>query len=143
MNELNNKIDDLIELLAKYELAKVDTIPWSMQMEEKRITYRKEVQPLAQAIQALITEQVRLGSSRNGQGQAPTTPKTDEILGWWANDIKHCFVPICHDCKRRATVQTYKGSQAQKNLHRPVNWDWYCKKHADERAELEREAMYG
>lgn len=46
-------------------------------------------------LEALITEQVRLGSSRNGRGQAPTTPRellcqicSREYCGWFApNDL--------------------------------------------------------
>ena len=67
----------------------------------------------------------------------------DKYLQFWAEDIKQCFIPKCSQCNRRATEQTYKGEQAQENLHRPVNWGYYCKKHADEGRELEREAIYG
>lgn len=64
-------------------------------------------------------------------------------LRFFAEDIAQCFIPKCSRCNRRATEQTTKGKYAQENLHRPVNWGYYCKKHADEGRELEREAMYG
>lgn len=66
-----------------------------------------------------------------------------EAKQFFADDITQCFIPKCCQCNRRATEQTTKGKYAQDNLHRPVNWGYYCKKHADEGRELEREAMYG
>jgi len=48
--------DDLVEILAKYELARVDSIPWDMQVPEKRAEYIKQVQHLARAIKTAIND---------------------------------------------------------------------------------------
>ena len=64
-------------------------------------------------------------------------------LEFYRKDIKSCFKPICTNCNRLATEQTARGKTAQRELHRPVNWGYYCKKCADEGREIEREAMFG
>lgn len=84
---------------------------------------------LKSGIYALITSQL--------------SAQVEQRLKWWADDIEHCFKPICTNCKRMAKEQTTKGKHAQEALHRPVNWGYYCTKCADEGRELEREAMYG
>ena len=64
----------------------------------------------------------------------------DKWLRFYREDILNGFIPKC-SCGKRATVQTERGKDAQKNLHRPCNWGWYCKKCFEEGLELEREAM--
>jgi hypothetical protein len=78
-----------------------------------------------------------------GMGAVPRTPKTEKVLVWWADDIAHGFKPLCRNCRRWGTMQTAKGKYAQENLHRPVNWGYYCRKHWNEGVELENEAIYG
>ena len=70
-------------------------------------------------------------------------PREEEMLKFFAKDIASCFIPKCGWCGRIATKQTAKGKYAQENLHRPVNWGYYCKKCFAEGLKMEEEAMYG
>jgi hypothetical protein len=66
-----------------------------------------------------------------------------KMLKFFADDLKSCFIPKCRQCGKIATTQTAKGKYAQENLHRPVNYGYYCKKCFAKGLKMEEEAMYG
>ena len=90
-----------------------------------------------------IYEEFRDYISNNYISKESAKQETNRWLGFYRDDILNCFIPKCSRCNKVATVQTTKGEHAQKNLSRPVNWGYYCKKCAAEGLEIEREAMYG
>ena len=58
----------------------------------------------------------------------------DKYLQFWAEDIKQCFIPKCSQCQATYIFDLFMS------VLKPC---YYCKKHADEGRELEREAIYG
>lgn len=93
-----------------------------------------------------MTQETSAAELRDGQGQAPATPKGEALLNIWKGDILACFMPKCSYCRiksRKVVGQTVKGKYAQDDNHLPRNWGFYCQRCYDEGSELEREAMYG
>ena len=47
------------------------------------------------------------------------------------------------ECGKIATTQTVQGEDAEKELHLPRNYSWYCDKCYEKGLKLENEAIYG
>jgi len=71
-----------------------------------------------------------------------TNDKEKQVLDWWKSDIENCFSPKCR-CGKKATIQTERGKDNQKNNARPCNWGWYCQKCFNKGLKEEMEACYG
>ena len=72
LEELNNKLVRAVMGVIYPNNSPI--FEWGHEETPSQKEVEELAQEIAQAIQALITNQVRLGSSRNGRGQAPTTP---------------------------------------------------------------------
>lgn len=58
-------------------------------------------------------------------------------------EYKDCTIRRCFGCGKTATTQTTKGKHAEKDLHLPRNYGWYCRKCWVRGVKIENEAMYG
>lgn len=90
----------------------------------------------------VVKELQSLLTAREQQARREVEEEKKKWLEFYRTDIFNCFIPKC-GCGRRAITQTIRGKYEQDNLHRPVNWGYFCKKCFDEGLKLENEAMYG